>query len=146
MQDYTTTIVVDQTPGEVFDAVNNVRGWWAGDIDGDTDRLGAEFTYRMKDIHMSKQEISEFVPNKRVAWKVVDGYLSFVDEKDEWTGTNITFDIEPRDGKTELRFTHAGLVPQFECYDNCSTSWATLVHTNLRNLIVTGEDQPSPWA
>jgi len=62
---YTTSFTVDQTLDEVFRAINNVRGWWSGEIQGDTDKLGAEFTYRVQDVHRSKQKITEFVPGKK---------------------------------------------------------------------------------
>jgi hypothetical protein len=55
---FTTAILVDQTLSEAFAAVNNVRGWWSGEIEGATDKLGAEFTYRYKDAHRSTQKIS----------------------------------------------------------------------------------------
>jgi hypothetical protein len=142
-QDFTTAFTVDQSPDDVFAAVNNVRAWWSGGIDGDTDRLGAEFTYRYKDVHRSSQKIVEFVPGKKVVWRVVDAELNFVKDKTEWNGTDVVFEIARKGDKTELRFTHFGLVPAFECYGGCSGAWGFYINDSLRSLITTGEGEPN---
>jgi hypothetical protein len=145
-QNLTFTFTVDQTPQEAFAAINNVRAWWSGNIDGDTDQLGAEWNYRYKDIHFSKQRITELVPGKRVAWLVIDSYLSFVENKAEWNGTEITFDIAQEGSQTgnqtEVTFRHQGLTPEVECYDGCSNAWGFIINTSLRNLIATGKGEP----
>jgi hypothetical protein len=143
MSDFTVSFAVPQSADEVFAAINNVRGWWSGDIEGSTEELGAEFTYRYQDIHRSKQRITEFVPGRRVAWHVVDGYLQFVEDKPEWTGTDITFDISQVPTGTEVRFTHAGLEPEAECFDSCSTAWGFYINSSLRDLITQGKGAPN---
>jgi hypothetical protein len=139
---FTTTISVNQTPAEAFAAINNVRGWWSGEINGDTDKLGSEFTYRYADVHRSKQKITEFIPGKKVVWHVLDSHLSFLKDKSEWNDTDIVFDISEKGDKTEVRFTHVGLVPEYECYGSCSNAWGMLINGNLRKLITTGKGQP----
>jgi uncharacterized protein YndB with AHSA1/START domain len=141
-QDFISSFTVDRSPEDVFKAINDVRGWWSGEIDGDTDRLGAEFTYRYKDLHTSTQKVTEFVPGKKVVWHVTDAELTFVKDKKEWVGTDIVFEIAREGGKTELRFTHAGLTPAFQCYGGCSNAWGALVGNNLRNLVTSGKRQP----
>jgi hypothetical protein len=143
-QNLTFTISVDQTPEEAFAAINNVRGWWSGNIEGSTDKLGDEFTYRYEDVHYSKQKITEFIPGKKVVWHVLEGYLNFTQDKTEWKGTDITFDISKKGDKTEVRFTHVGLVPESECYDACSNAWGSYINGSLRSLITSGKGHPNP--
>jgi hypothetical protein len=143
---FTTTFTVDQSPEQVFASINNVRGWWSGQIDGETNKVGAEFTYRYKDFHRSTQKVTELIPAERVAWQVTDADLNSFKNKTEWIGTDIVFDIARKGSVTELRFTHIGLVPVFQCYGDCSGAWGVLVGTNLRNLIVTGKNQPDLFA
>ncbi len=139
----TSSFTVDQTPEEAFAAINNVRGWWSGDIEGSTDKLGDEWTYRYKDVHYSKQKITELVPGKKVVWLVLDSYLNFIKDKTEWNGSKITFEIAKKGHKTEVRFTHVGLVPDHECYGACSNAWGGYINGSLRSLITTGKGQPN---
>jgi hypothetical protein len=142
-KDYTVTYTVDQTPEEVFDAINNVRGWWSEAVQGTTDKLGAEFVYQYQDLHRTTQKITELVPGKKVVWHVIDSYIKFVKDKAEWKGTDVVFEIAKKGGKTELRFTHVGLVPTIECYGNCTGAWGFYIHESLRDLITTGKGQPA---
>ena len=139
---FTTSITVDRSPQEVFDAVNDVRSWWSGEIDGRTDALGAQFEYRYKDFHRSVQKITEWVPGRKVVWHIVEGHLGFVKDGGEWTGTDIVFEIARKGDRTELRFTHVGLVPAFQCYGDCSGAWGFYINDRLRSLITTGKGRP----
>ena len=141
--DFTTTIVVDQTPEQVFNAVNNVRGWWSEEIEGSTNKLNAVFDYHYEDVHRCKMQIIEFVPDKKVVWLVHENYFKFTKDKTEWTGTKIIFDIDEKDGKTQLRFTHLGLVPEYECFEVCRDAWTTYIKKSLHSLISTGKGQPN---
>ncbi len=141
-QDYTVTILVDKSPEEAYRAINNVRGWWDGKIDGDTDKLGAVFTYKYETFHSSKQKVTELVPGKRVVWSVTEGGPKFTNDKVEWKGTKIIFEISKKGSKTEVRFTHQGLIPRLECYDRCSNAWGSIISGSLKSFITTGKGKP----
>jgi hypothetical protein len=142
-KDYTTSFSVDQSPEEVFKAINNVRGWWEGEIQGTTDKVGSVFTYRNGNFHNSRQKVTELIPGKRVVWLVIEGGPKFTKDKTEWKGTKIIFEISKKGNKAEVRFTHQGLVPRLECYDNCTDAWGPLIRDSLRSLVTKGKAAPT---
>jgi hypothetical protein len=142
-QDFTAAISVEKTPEEALNAINNVRGWWSENIQGGTGKLGDEFTYRYKDVHFCKIKIAEVIPSKKVVWHVLDNRFNFTKDKNEWKGTDVIFEVSKKGNKTEVRFTHRGLVPEYECFDVCSNAWGSYINGSLRSLITTGKGQPN---
>ena len=155
--DFTTTILVDQTPHEAFNAINNVRGWWSEEIEGGTEKLNDEFNYHFEDIHRCRMKLTEVIPDKKVVWHVLDNYFKpgIFNEgaqplrsekqfaKQEWTDTKIIFEVSKKDNKTQIRFTHLGLVPEYECFEVCVNGWTHYIRNSLLNLITTGKGEPN---
>jgi len=139
---FTISMLVDKNPQEVYDTINNVRGWWSETVEGITDQLNGEFIYRHKDMHYSRQKLVELMPAKKIVWQVTDSALSFVDDKTEWTGTKIVFEISKQDKQTLVRFTHEGLIPEVECFDACSGGWNYYLKQSLLPLINVGKGKP----
>jgi hypothetical protein len=140
---FTTSIVVDQTPQKVFNAINNVSGWWSENILGRTVNPGDEFIYNYKDVHVCKIKITESIPGKKVVWLVLENLFNFTKDKNEWNGNRIVFDITEKDGKTQMTFTQIGLVPEYECYSVCQDAWTSYIQGSLKNLITTGKGKPN---
>jgi hypothetical protein len=141
-RNYTTTFTVLQKPADVFAAINNVRAWWSEGIEGDAEVVGGKFTHRVLDLHRCDIEVKELVVGKKVMWTVLDNYFSFTKDETEWKGTNIVFEIGARGDRTEVKFTHVGLVPDYECFEVCSDGWNTYINS-LYSLITTGKGQPN---
>ncbi len=145
-RDFTLTLAVDQSPEEVFAAVTNVRGWWSQALEGRSAEVGDEFTYRYKELHRSTHRVTEAVPGKRVVWRTVDAHLTHGKDPTEWIGTEARFEIARKGDKTELRFTHVGLTPEFDCFEACSRGWSFFVGDSLHRLITTGKGKAGPDA
>ena len=140
--DYHTSIAVDATAHGAFKSINSVSKWWTGNLEGRSEKLNDEFTVRFGDVHFSKQKLVEVIPDKKVVWLVTDSKLNFVEDKQEWTNTKILFEIAEQDGKTQINFTHIGLVPQVECYNSCSNAWGQYIKGSLFKLLTEGKGTP----
>lgn len=143
-QDFTTSVSVDARPIEVFDAINNVRGWWSENIDGSTNKLNDEFQYHYQDVHKAKFKIIEMVPNQKIVWHVLENYFKFTEDQTEWKDTKVIFELSEDSNNTVLTFTHEGLTPDYECFQICHDAWTHYIQNSLKDLIITGKGSPTP--
>ena len=142
-QSYSATIEVALSPKEVFTHLNDVSKWWgvvageiASEFEGQSTKLNDEFIIRFADMHYSKQKLIEVIPDKNVVWLVTESKLNWLEnDKTEWTNLKMVFEITPKGSTTVLKFTHEGLVPEQECYSNCSLSWDMFIKDKLYNFM-----------
>lgn len=147
MQSYSTSIEVTASPEDVFNHINDVSKWWVREVvgtttefEGKSSSLDDEFILRHTDAHYSKHKLIELIPNKKIVWLVTDSKLNWIKEnKQEWTGTKMIFEIVPEGEKTRLMFTQEGLVPQLECYEHCVHFWERVIKEWLFNFIIDGK-------
>jgi hypothetical protein len=142
-QDFTSSILVEQTPAAAFNAIKNFRAWWSEDIEGKTDQLNETFFYHYKDVHLSKIKLIELIPDKKLVYQVVENQFSFTKDKTEWINTKLIFELMSEGNKTKIVFTHEGLVPEYECYNVCNDAWTSYIQGSLQNLITTGKGKPN---
>jgi len=141
---FTATITVNKSDMEAFHAIKDFRGWWSEEIEGNTDRLNETFFYHYKDIHLCKIKLIEAVPGKKLVYQVVENQFNFITDQSEWVNTKLIFDISSEGNATEIRFTHEGLVPAYECYQVCNDAWNGYIHNSLKNFIASGHGDPNP--
>lgn len=125
---YTFSFESSKSQSEMFEVLIDVRQWWSGlfgeEITGESKKNGDEFTFRAGDgLHYTKHRLVELIPNEKIVWQVIESKLAFVDKTDEWTGTVTSFEITKKGSNNLVTFTHQGLVPKFQCYENCAGAW-----------------------
>ena len=141
--DFSTTIEVDQTLEQVFNAVTNVRGWWSEEIQGGTSQLNDVFDYHYEDVHRCKIKLIEVILNQKIVWHVLENYFKFTEDETEWKDTKINFEITKVGDKTQLKMTHIGLVPEYECFEICKGAWTNYIQNSMLSLITTGKGMPN---
>lgn len=145
MQNFAASFTTTKSPEAVVRAITQPRVWWFEAIQGDADRLGSVFYHHYQDLHHCVMKVTELVPNAKVVWRVIYNRFSFIKDNSEWNGTDIVFEIARRGDLTEVRFTHVGLVPSYECYEVCRDSWTTYIES-LRGVVEHGSGRPNEIA
>lgn len=127
---------------QVYDALASLDGlahWWTEDVQGDG-RVGGTIEFRFRKagqtIGTMVMEVQVLNPHQEVRWRCVDG-------PPEWVGTDITFQLSPRDGRTIVLFGHRNWREAVEFTSHCSMKWATFL-LSLREYVETGKGRPAP--
>ena len=141
--DFTLRFFVSQTPQEVYNAINQVQAWWSEDFTGASSRPGDVFEVRFGEVHYSRHQLEEASPARKIVWLVLDSRLNFLQDKTEWNGTRMVFEISEEGPQTKLEFTHRGLSPEVECFRDCSSGWTQYLLHSLKALIETGKGHPN---
>lgn len=136
---YEFSFTTSQNAEFVYQHLLNIKNWWNGlyneIIEGESEKLDDVFSFSAgSGAHFSKQKLVELLPNEKIKWLVIESNLSFLTKTDEWNNTKICFTIEEENQKTNVTFTHEGLVPQIECYGGCSGAWSKYLE-NLKEAL-----------
>ena len=140
-QNYHCSIQVHTTPQAAYQNIANVSGWWAKDFQGSAFNLGDTFKVTFGTTYVVF-EIAEAVPGKKIVWQVRDCYLAWLNNKTEWTGTQVVWTITSIGETAKIDMTHVGLTPQVECYNDCKKGWDGHITQSLFNLASKGLGQP----
>ncbi|MBN7803560.1 SRPBCC domain-containing protein [Algoriphagus aestuariicola] len=129
MDSYSYSFTTAKSPKEVFEFLQDVKQWWSGfyeeSFEGSSQQLNHEFTFHAGGgMHITKHRLIESIPYQRIVWEVIESKLSFLENPKEWERTKLVFEISDSGGETRVKFTHEGLEPQIECYDQCSSAWS----------------------
>ena len=139
--DFSTAISVHQTPKEVFDGINHITGWWSEDFEGSAQELNDTFTVRFGETFITIQ-VTELITDRKIGWRVTDGYKHWLRNKKEWHNTKMTWEIFAEKDTTKISFTHIGLVPGLECYGGCEKAWNFYIKESLFKLLTEGKGTP----
>lgn len=141
-QDYHSSFTATISPREAFEKISRVSEWWSTNFEGSSSKLGDVFTVRFKAGDWYTIKIDELIPAKKIVWNVIDAEQTWHEDRKEWAGTKIVWEITPVKNGTEVTMTHVGLVPEFECYDKCKMGWDWLMQNSLSKLLNEGKGLP----
>ena len=139
--DFTARIVAERSPEEVFDAIANVGNWWTESFKGSARNVGDTFSVTFGETSVDFK-ITESLTGTRVKWLVTNCYLHWLNNKNEWTGTSIAWEISPEGDTTTVVMTHIGLVPEIECFESCKKGWDFFIGESLFKLLSENKGQP----
>ena len=140
-KNFQVTIEVNASPAAAMEKIAQVNQWWAKKLKGSAEKSGDKFRVDFGETFVDFQ-VTELIPGKKVAWTVTGCNLHWIKNKKEWNGTRVVFEMAGKDNSCRIHFTHIGLVPACECYEDCKAGWTEHITDSLANFINKGKGMP----
>src|SRR5579862_6433045 len=137
MADIKHYVVIKTLAEKVYRAIteqDGLAGWWTRETIAKAE-LGFINEFKFGKQYHNKMKVTKLEKNKFVAWECVGG-------DKEWIGTQLTFELNEKDGKTELMFTQADWASQTLFYANCNYHWGGYMKS-LKDYAETGTGKPN---
>ena len=119
---------------KVYTAIATIEGlsnWWTTEITGESKVDGViQFHFGGGGPDM---KVTEMQPDESITWECVGG-------AEEWKGNIFTFKLDQNEGKTRVRFEHAGWKEANDFYASCAFSWGRYLES-LRQYCQTGNGE-----
>lgn len=128
---------IDAPMEKVFDAistVNGLKGWWTEHTEGE-DQVGGKINFRFPETGPT-MEVLELASPEFIKWKCVDGV-------DQWKDTICIFELDEKDGQTDVMFSQNGWEDETDLFAHCSTKWATFM-LSLKEFCESGKGKAYP--
>jgi len=140
-KNYQCSITANVTVAKATECINRVDKWWTENFEGSAENLHDTFTVRFGETFVNFKVI-EVIADKKMAWEVTDCYLHWLKDKKEWKNTIVMWELSGTANETKIDFTHIGLAPEIECYNDCVKGWDQYVKDSLLKLMTTGKGLP----
>ena len=136
---FNCSITANVSAREAIEKISNLTGWWGVTFTGSAAQQNDTFTVNMSGDSFFNFTVTELIPGQRTVWQVKDCNMPWYTDKKEWTDTRLIFDAQETNGETVMTFTHDGLTPDVECYNDCSPGWTHWIKTSLFSYLTTGQ-------
>lgn len=136
MADIRHNVVIKATPQKIYEAITTqegIEGWWCKNTTAQP-QIGFVNIFIFGQFR-NEMKVTELVPAKSVEWECINSI-------EEWIGTRISFDLEEKNEKTILHFTHGDWRAITDTFAGCSYDWA-LFMKSLKSYCETGKGDPS---
>jgi uncharacterized protein YndB with AHSA1/START domain len=129
-------LAIKTAPGKIYQAITTQDGlaaWWAKQTTARPE-LGFVNSFTFGTL-INEFKVTQLETGRKVEWQCITSI-------DEWMGTTITFELEEKEGKTLLRFTHGGWKAATDLFAACTYDWGRFM-ASLKSFCETGTGQPA---